>query len=245
MRRRVLGVPINSLTMAETLDHIARTIAARQTGAHLGLNAANVVRANRDPEYAHDLEGADILTADGQAIVWAARILGTELPGRVTGIDLMHRLISEAPERDWRVFLLGAAPEVVKNVASRLAARGVTVVGMAHGYFPEERSREIARMVADHTPDLLFVGMPSPRKERFIIRYALPAGIRYSVGVGGTFDVIAGRKRRAPTWIQRAGLEWAVRLAQEPRRLARRYTVTNLAFLRLIIEELRRRGRGA
>lgn len=229
--------------MAETVDEIVRGIASRKPGAHFGVNAANVVAARDDPSYARDLAAADVVSADGQSVVWAARALGHSVPERVTGIDLMERLLSEAARRRWRVFLLGAKPDVVAMVAARARASNVDIVGARNGYFEEHEGGAVAAAIAALDPDIVFVGMPSPDKERFIMRHARAAGVRYCVAVGGSFDVLAGRKRRAPRVMQRAGLEWMVRLAQEPRRLAHRYTVTSARFLKLLFTELLRRRR--
>jgi N-acetylglucosaminyldiphosphoundecaprenol N-acetyl-beta-D-mannosaminyltransferase len=155
----------------------------------------------------------------------------------VTGIDLMEVLVAEAVERGWSVFLLGATDAVVERLAGQLAGRGVRIAGRHHGYFPEEDEADVAAAIRASGATLLFVGMPTPRKERFVIHQAVPAGIPFSMGVGGSFDVLAGELSRAPRAMQRAGLEWLFRLVQEPRRLLRRYLVTNTRFLALLVAE--------
>jgi N-acetylglucosaminyldiphosphoundecaprenol N-acetyl-beta-D-mannosaminyltransferase len=146
--------------------------------------------------------------------------------------------VKRAPSRDWGVYLVGAHEPVVAEVARRLTARGIRVVGYRDGYFPVAEDADVAAGVVASGAELLFVGMPSPRKERFIIGATRPAGVPFSVGVGGSFDVLAGRVRRAPRLAQRMGLEWAYRLAQEPRRLGWRYTVNNARFISLVSREL-------
>jgi N-acetylglucosaminyldiphosphoundecaprenol N-acetyl-beta-D-mannosaminyltransferase len=242
-RHHILGLPVDPLTMDETIYEIGRRIDEGRPSAHTSLNAANLVTARDDAEFASDLEAADFVSPDGQSVVWSGRLLGVPIPERVTGIDLMYALIRESPVRGWRVYLVGAHERVVAEVARRLTVAGVDVVGFRDGYFPAAEDEHVAAAVAAADAQLLFVGMPSPRKERFIVGAARPAGIPCSVGVGGTFDVLAGRVRRAPPLAQRWGLEWLYRLAQEPRRLLWRYTIDNGRFVVLVARELLARRR--
>jgi len=229
-RRQFLGVPVDPIDMARTLELIIARLERGEPTAHLGINAANLVAARDDAEYLADLEAADLVTADGQSVVWGARLLGLPLPERVTGIDLMGRLLQIARDRGWSVYLLGARPSVVARLAGRLASSGVPIAGYRDGYLAPEGWPAAAEAVRASGARILFVGMPSPAKERFVVGAARPAGVPLSIGVGGSFDVLAGMVRRAPRWMQHAGLEWLFRLAQEPRRLAGRYLVTNTRF---------------
>ena len=242
-RRRAtfLGVPIDLLDMADTVDEIERQVDAGRPGCHLGVNAANLIMAQDDPDYRADLAAADLVTADGQSVVWGARLFGWAVPQRVTGIDLMQELLLRARARDWPVYLLGARDATVNALAARLEADGIRVAGRRDGYFDVEQEPAAAAAVRESGAVLLFVGMPSPRKERFILHRARAAAIPYSIGVGGSFDVLAGELRRAPRALQRLGLEWLFRLIQEPRRLWRRYAVTNTRFLLLLVREASRR----
>jgi N-acetylglucosaminyldiphosphoundecaprenol N-acetyl-beta-D-mannosaminyltransferase len=242
-RANLLGIPIDPLGMAETVSVVREAVAAGQPITHLGVNAANFVLANDDAEYRADLAAADLVTADGQSVVWAARLFGIEVPERVTGIDLMEALLAESVERGWSVYLLGAREEVVEALARRLEGRAVRVAGRHHGYFGEDRSTDVAAEIRATGATLLFVGMTTPRKERFVIHAAHPAGIPFSMGVGGSFDVLAGRVARAPRLLQRVGMEWLFRLVQEPRRLLKRYVVTNTRFLLLLVAGAARRRR--
>lgn len=242
-RTTYLGAPLDPLDMTAALASIAGHLEAGEPGAHLGVNAANLVMAQDDPAYRADLAAADIVTADGQSVVWGARLFGIRVPERVTGIDLMEALLERAGRAGWSVYLLGARRSVVARLAERLTARGISVAGARDGYFAAEASEEVAAEVAASGAQLLFVGMPSPRKERFIIGAARPAGVPFSIGVGGSFDVLAGELRRAPRLLQRLGLEWAFRLLQEPRRLFRRYAVTNARYLWLMLRSAGGRSR--
>ena len=232
---------IDLLDMAGTIEALEGEIDAGRAVAHLGLNAANLVLAHDRPDYRRDLVAADHVSADGQAVVWGARLFGIAVPERVTGIDVMQALLSRARERGWSVYLLGARADVVADLAARIEADGVRVAGFRDGYFPAGAESEVVAEVRRSDATVLFVGLPSPQKERLIIGHARPAGIPVSMGVGGSFDVLSGRLRRAPRLVQRLGLEWLFRLAQEPRRLFRRYAITNARFGLLLLAAARRR----
>jgi N-acetylglucosaminyldiphosphoundecaprenol N-acetyl-beta-D-mannosaminyltransferase len=227
--------------MAETVLAIERSVALGRPVTHLGANAANVIAAHDDSAYLADLSAADLVTADGQSVVWGARLYRIRIPERVTGIDLMESLLAVARTRGWGVYLLGARADIVAALADRLQADGICVSGYRDGYFSMEESAGVAAAVKESGATLLFVGMPSPEKERFIIHEARPAGIPVSVGVGGSFDVLAGDLRRAPRLLQKIGLEWLFRLLQEPRRLIRRYAITNVRFVVLLVAGAARR----
>lgn len=243
-RVRLFDVPIDLLDMAGTVELARHHVEEGRPGAHLGVNAANLVLARDDPGYLANLSAADVVTVDGQWVLWGARLLELELAERVTGIDLMVQLLREARRSAWGVYLVGARPEVVRALAGRLERSGIRVAGYRDGYFSAETSPEIAEAVRASGAELLFVGLPSPQKERFIIEHARPAGVPFSVGVGGSFDVLSGRLRRAPRPLQRMGLEGFFRFAQEPRRLFGRHGVMSLRFVWLLARQLvQRRAR--
>ncbi|MFW5878416.1 MAG: WecB/TagA/CpsF family glycosyltransferase, partial [Myxococcota bacterium] len=204
------------------------------------LNAAKVVRMRGDPSLCRAVLESDVLLADGMSLVFAGRLLGKSLPERVTGIDLMHSLLEEAGAEGWRVYFLGATQEVLDAAVARAIERypGLVVAGSHHGYFSEEEEAAIVAAIRDAGPDLLFVGMGSPKKERFLARWAAESGASVCHGVGGSFDVMAGLVRRAPQVVQAAGMEWLWRVAQEPRRLWKRYLVTNSAFSLMVGEAM-------
>jgi N-acetylglucosaminyldiphosphoundecaprenol N-acetyl-beta-D-mannosaminyltransferase len=243
-RELLLGLPYDPLTMREVVNRVARILErAGPPAQHTALNAAKVVHAQGDPILRSSIAMSDLVTLDGQPVVWAARLLGRRAPERVAGIDLMWELLRQADERRLRVFFLGATGDVVARDIQRVGRElpGVIVAGARDGYFEEADAQVVAAQVAEAQADILFVGMPTPRKEEFIQRHLPELGVRFAMGVGGSFDVIAGLTRRAPRWLQRAGLEWAYRLAQEPRRLFKRYALTNVRFVALVAGELARR----
>jgi N-acetylglucosaminyldiphosphoundecaprenol N-acetyl-beta-D-mannosaminyltransferase len=212
---------------------------------HVCVNAAKLVAVARDPEFRRVVTNCGIISADGQSVVWAARLLGQRLPARVAGIDLMEVLLNDAAQAGHRVFFLGATDQVLDMAIARVCQRhpNLRVAGRHHGYSPPAQDAEIAAMIRESDADILFVALPSPRKEKWLAEYQAVAGVPFAMGVGGSLDVVAGLVRRAPRWAQRAGLEWFFRMLQEPRRLTGRYARTNGAFAWMVFQEMKvRRG---
>jgi N-acetylglucosaminyldiphosphoundecaprenol N-acetyl-beta-D-mannosaminyltransferase len=180
--------------------------------------------------------GSDLLLADGMPVVWAARLLGMPLRQRVSGVDLMTQLLERGARRGLRVFFLGAEEDVVTRLVALVGERfpGVGVTGYRNGFFAEQDEPEIVRQIAASGADLLFIGMPSPWKEVWAHQHRTELGVPVTLCVGGTFDVLAGKVKRAPRWMQRAGLEWFWRVLMEPRRLWKRYLTTNTLFLSVL-----------
>ena len=242
-RITLMGCQVDNLTMAETLDRVGAFIASGQPHQHVVVNVDKLVKASRDPQLRAIINGCDLVNADGMPVVWAARLLGRPLKERVAGVDLFEALVATAAARGWRVYLLGARDEVVDAVAATFQARhpGLQLAGWRNGYWRADEDAAVARAVRDSRADLLFVAISSPRKEQFLGRWQAEMRVPFAMGVGGSFDVAAGRVRRAPRWMQRAGLEWFYRFLQEPRRMFRRYFIDDMAFVWLLIKEAARR----
>jgi N-acetylglucosaminyldiphosphoundecaprenol N-acetyl-beta-D-mannosaminyltransferase len=242
-RTHVLGCEIDSVTMTEALERAEDVIEQRGYVQHMAVNAAKLVAAARDARLRDAIAASELVTADGQAVVWASRLLGDPLPERVAGIDLMNALLARAAERGWRVFLLGARRTVLDEAAKRIRERDgrIRIAGCRDGYFTADEEPAVVSDIAAAQADILFVGMSSPKKELFLRAHGRSLGIPFVMGVGGAFDILAGKTRRAPLLLQRLGLEWLFRLVQEPRRLFRRYAETNLRFLALVLAERLRR----
>jgi N-acetylglucosaminyldiphosphoundecaprenol N-acetyl-beta-D-mannosaminyltransferase len=238
-RLRVLGCDVDPISMDEAVARIDSAIAERRFCRHADLNGAIVVAMRDDPAMRDSIAGADLVVADGQSVVWAARLLGRPLPERVPGIDLMHRTIELAERRGYSIYVLGARADVLETAVERIAAAhpALRIAGYRDGYFDDAEEDAVAGAIRSSGADVLFVAIGSPRKEYFLARHGRSLGVPYVMGVGGSIDVVAGVTRRAPAWVQRIGLEWAYRLAQEPRRLFRRYLVTNVRFLALVARE--------
>jgi len=213
-----------------------------RTASQVSVNAAKLVALREDARLRRAVFDCDLVTADGQSVVWASRLLGDPLPERVAGIDLMARLVEAAEEHGYRVFFLGATPGVLARAVAELRARHprLHVAGARDGYFRPDEESAVREEIRAAAPDILFVAMGSPRKEHWVAA-APDLDVGFAMGVGGSLDVIAGHVRRAPRLVQRLGLEWLFRLAQEPRRLVRRYVTTNTRFLLLLTRELTHR----
>ncbi|MGH1366126.1 MAG: WecB/TagA/CpsF family glycosyltransferase [Calditrichia bacterium] len=233
-----LGLPIDNLTMEETILKITDVIASRQIIQHVVINALKTVQAHGDSKIRGIINEADLINADGQAVVWASRILGTPLKERVAGVDLMQRLIVEAATKGWRVYCLGATSEVNNRVLRIYKSRypGLQILGH-HGYFSAKEEMTIVESIKESKADILLLGISSPMKEIFINKYLQQMAVPFCMGVGGSFDIVAGKTQRAPVWMQQSGLEWLYRVYQEPGRMWKRYARTNSLFLYLVFKE--------
>ena len=235
-------LPIAPLTMAQALDRVDDAI-ARHERLRIGVvNAAKVVSMARDTLLREDVLSSGLVLADGASVVWAMRLLGRPLPERVAGIDLMRGILERGSQRAYRVYCLGATEEVLQKTCARIRSDfpGVRLVGSRNGYFTDDEEAAVALDIDRAQPDVVFVAITSPRKERFLARWGNSLAATVWHGVGGSFDVMAGKVRRAPAVWQRLNLEWLFRLLQEPRRLWRRYLTTNTAFCLMVLRELRK-----
>jgi N-acetylglucosaminyldiphosphoundecaprenol N-acetyl-beta-D-mannosaminyltransferase len=250
----ILGVPIDDLTMPEALDRLDDFIRiGRATGkSHqvATVNADFVVKALDDPELRGILQEVDMATADGMPLVWGARLLGVHLAGRVTGSDMVPALAERASQKGYRLYLLGAAPGVAARAAEILQARhpALQIVGVVSPPYGSilEMDPAIAERVRAAQPDILLVAFGNPKQEKWISMHSRTLHVPVMIGVGGTFDFIAGITQRAPVWMQRSGLEWLFRLIQEPKRLWKRYVVDMIGFGGFFVRQwwaLRGRGR--
>lgn len=235
----LFGLNIDSLRMDEAVDRCRMALRTRKPVLIGVLNAAKIVNQRRDPLLRQALLDCDLLLADGQSVVWASRLLGRPLPERVAGIDLFTELLDLAHRQQHSIYLLGARPEVLAALEATIAQRwpGLRLAGSHHGYFTDAEAPDIAEAVRASGADMLFLGMASPKKEIFLRRFQHQFGVPVLHGVGGSFDVMAGITKRAPLGWQKLGLEWAYRLVQEPRRMWKRYLVTNSAFIALTLAE--------
>ena len=242
-RVRVLGCPIDNLTLAETLHCVEEFVRDGTPRQHVVVNVDKLVKFTKDPALREIIESCDLINVDGQPVVWAARLLGINLKERVAGIDLMEALIDLANTNDWTVYFLGAKAAVVEKLVSRYQRDLPTlrVVGWRDGYWTNSEESSVVETVREKHPDLLFVGISSPKKEQFVNKYLQRLNIPFVMGVGGSFDVFAGVTRRAPGWMRRFGLEWFWRFLQEPRRMWKRYFVDDLSFVVLLARHLIRR----
>jgi len=233
---RLLGVRITPVSMDEALAHAREFIAEGSPHMIVTSDATGVIRAQGDPELREIMDQADLVTADGQGVVLAARLLNVPIRERVSGVDMVQRLCEVAAEAGRSVFLLGGAEGVADAAGQKLrtAVPGLQVAGVQHGYFTPEEEPAIIERIREAKPAVLFVAFGIPKQEKWIRAHMDALGVPVCIGVGGSFDVISGRLRRAPVWMRRLGVEWLYRVAQEPRRLPRLKALPKLAWLALV-----------
>jgi len=243
--RTLFGLKVDALTLDETVRRCISAAEARQPLEVGVINAAKVVKMRRDEELRAAVAGCDVIVADGQSVVWASKLLRSPLPERVAGIDLFQHLLVEAERKGLSVFFLGAKADVLAEMVRRMQTwyPKLKIAGSRNGYFTDDEAGAVADEVRASGASLLFLGMTSPKKEKFVATYGERTGAHVVHGVGGSFDVFAGVVRRAPQAWQKAGFEWLYRAAQEPRRLGGRYLSTNAKFVRLVIGEMFRARR--
>ena len=242
-RVTLFGCNIDNVSMEETLEWVEDFVRAGRPHQHVVVNVDKLVKASRDEDLRRIINACDLVNVDGMPVVWASRLLGKPLKERVAGIDLFEALMRRAADKGWRVFLLGARPDVVREVAATYARRypALVLAGVRDGYWQgKDAEAGVVRQVRDSRADLLFVAISSPRKEQFLGLYQAEMRIPFAMGVGGSFDVAIGRVKRAPAWMQKAGLEWFFRFLQEPRRMFRRYFIDDMAFIWLVVKEAAR-----
>jgi len=235
----ILGVRVHAVTMPQTLDWIEAAVIARRPRQICTANPEFVMAARRDAAFRNVLNAADLVLPDGVGLLWAARRQGAPLPERVAGSDLIYRLAERGGTRGWRVYFLGAAEGVAQTAAERLRARypGLVIAGAYAGDpGPASASALVARVRAAR-PDVLLVAYGAPAQDKWIARYKDELGVPVSLGMGGSFDFVAGVAQRAPVWLQRLGLEWLHRLARQPWRARRIFTAVIAFPLAVLIRQ--------
>ena len=237
--REFLGVRAHPVTLRAAVEQCAAAIDTAKPISVGVINAAKIVKMVTDDALRQSVLGSDLIIADGQAVVWASRALGKGLPERVAGIDLFEALLAEGNTRKWSVFLFGARQDVLDEVVRRINEKhpDLHVAGARNGYFDASEQGDIADQIKASGAQLLFVGITSPKKEIFLDNFGNCTGTLVRHGVGGSFDVMAGKVTRAPRWMQKMGLEWLHRVFQEPGRMWKRYAVTNTIFIWMMCRE--------
>lgn len=240
MRTLILDTPIDVLTLPETVEIAVEAMKSRQRVRHVAMNVAKLVKMRSDPVLRGDVLKSDIIGIDGFGIVLGARLQGIKVTERVAGIDLMEELLDRCARGGLRPYFLGAREEVLQKAMIVAQGRypGLIFAGARNGYFGADEEADIISQINASEADCLFIGMPTPRKERFLSAHADALNVPFLMGVGGSFDVLAGKITRAPEAMQRWGLEWLHRLLQEPRRMAWRYLSTNAVFAALLLEKI-------
>ncbi|WP_460268916.1 WecB/TagA/CpsF family glycosyltransferase [Clostridium tertium] len=236
-RKVFLNTYVDALTMDETLERIEEFIENREIVQHVVINASKINIMQENDDLTNIINECPLINADGQSIVWGAKFLGYELPERVAGIDIFTELVRVSAEKGYRPYFFGATEEVVRKVVETFKDKypSLKIAGYRNGYFNDEESIKIAEDIKKSEADILFVAFSSPKKEFWIRKYINIMKVPFAMGVGGSFDVIAGKTTRSPKWMQKLGLEWFYRFIQEPRRMFKRYIIGNLKFVKLVL----------
>ena len=236
-RVRILGMPVDVLTMEACIERIDAFVRSGKPHLVITADSSGIVQAQTDSVLADLYQSADLVTPDSSGVVWAMRRAGSSVPARVSGVDIVDRVCATSAERGWRIFFLGAAPGIAEAAAERIRERhpGCTIVGARHGYFSPEEDAAVAAEIAETKPDVLFVAMGIPRQEKFIRATEGIIGAKVAMGVGGTFDVFSGKVRRAPKALQAIKMEWAWRLAQNPKKIGKVMLLPQ--FVSLVVRE--------
>lgn len=240
-RLTFLGAPMDALTMAETLAVAEQAIINRRRLQHVVVNVAKLVNMQSDQALKDDVSGSDLINIDGMGVVWGARLCGHNVPERVSGVDIMEHLLALCAQKGYRPYFFGAKQDVLEQAVTNIRAQypGIEIAGYRNGYFTPEEEDGIMRDIAASHADCLFIAISSPTKERLLAHYKDILNVPFLMGVGGSIDIKAGLTKRAPRWMQKCGLEWLYRLLQEPRRMFKRYWVTNTRYAALLLKELR------
>jgi len=242
-RVTILGCPIDPVDLNTAIEKVEGFIA---TGDRMyqaiGINLDQLLKMKQDSDFAEIVRRGDLLTADGQSVLWLGRIFKQHIPARVPGIDIMYALLPPAAEKGYRIFMLGTRAEILADAMVRLQEQypAIKICGSHHGFFSQEDEPAVIDEINRAEADILFIAITSPKKELFVERNRDRLKVKFVLGVGGTFDILAGVTARAPVWMQRCGVEWVWRLIQEPRRMSRRLWISK-GILPYVFRELRGR----
>ncbi len=231
-RIQFLGAPVDNLSMLEAVAVVREFISEGRPRQIVPINASKLWQMPRNPRLAAIIEASDLVVPEW-AVVWGAGVLGTPLKAHIGGIMLLDTLLPVAAREGFPTYFLGAKPDVNRMLVARLTRvyPELRIAGAHHGYFTPDEESAVISSIRDARPALLFVAMGTPRQEYWISQSKSELGVPVSMGVGGSFDVLAGIKKDAPNWARGRGLEWLVRLAHDPRNLWKRYLITNPWFV--------------
>jgi N-acetylglucosaminyldiphosphoundecaprenol N-acetyl-beta-D-mannosaminyltransferase len=236
---RLFGLHFTASTLEHVRTHLLDELAAGRRSLVITANIDHLVRLRRHPELLDVYLAADLVLPDGMPVVWGSRLVGGTLAERITGVDLMGALL-EGLARDGRsVFLLGSTDQTLSGAATALTERfpGIRLAGSHHGFFGPDEDHDVIEAINASGAEALFVGMGSPRQEQWAAAHARTLAAPLLVCVGGSIDVLAGVRSRAPGWVRGVGMEWSYRLMQEPGRLWKRYLIDDAAFVPILAHE--------
>ena len=242
-RVELFGCTFDRVDLDQAIAQVEAAIADRETLTQsVGVNLDQLLKMQREPDFAKIILSCDQITADGQPVVWLSRFFRDPLPARVPSVDIMDALLPVAARKGYKIFMLGAKEESVQAAADNIEREhpGIQIVGRQNGYFGVEDEAEITQRINASGADVLLIAISSPKKEEFVERNRAELQVPFVMGVGGAFDIRAGMTTRAPMWMRKTGVEWVWRFAQEPRRMGPRI-IDDLRFSRYIVREWRDR----
>jgi len=236
----ILGVRVDLVDLQNTINVVEEFIRSGKTHNIIVVNVAKIVKSIFDEKLKQIINNADLVGSDGVPVVWVSYLFKPKIPGRVNGTDLMERLVELAALKGYSIFFFGAEEYVVRKVVEIYSNKypQLKIAGYRNGYFSKDEEIKIIHQINESKPDILFIGFGTPQKEYFVSKYKDILKVPVIHGVGGSFDVVAGKTKRAPIWMQKYGLEWFYRIIQEPGRMCKRYLVTNTLFIIFLILEL-------
>ena len=232
----ILGVKVDNVDLSEASSRAGEFVERRLPHLIVTPNPEMMVAAQKDSELKNILNSADLKVPDGAGLILASRMIGRSFKERVTGIDLMLKILELAERKGFSIYLLGSRPGVAEAAVEKLKIKyeKLKIVGFHHGYFTTEEEPDLIEKIRDLKPDILFAGLGAGRQEKWLAKYYKILNIPVVMGIGGSLDVIAGKIRRAPEWVQKWNLEWLYRLITEPRRWKRQLAL--FKFLAMVIK---------
>jgi N-acetylglucosaminyldiphosphoundecaprenol N-acetyl-beta-D-mannosaminyltransferase len=235
----ILGCPIDNISLSEFIDIIEDLIKSKSISKCVAINADKIVKIKKDPFLRRFIFSSYLNIIDGQSLVWVGRLFGHKIKERFGGIDIINALMSVAYDKGYKVYFLGANENVVSDLVKifKNIYKNLKIAGWRNGYWAQDEEKKVVENIKKASPDILFIAISSPKREIFMDKYLKEMGVPFVMGVGGAFDVLVGKTKRAPKWIQRIGFEWFFRFAQEPRRLWKRYLIGNFNFVWLVTLE--------
>lgn len=238
------GVKIDNLSLQESLDYIEKILKGQKSHYIVTPNAAHIVLLQRDKDFKKAYKKASLALPDGMSLVWASRLMKARLKERIAGVDLIFSLCNIAVRKKHLIFLLGTRKETIGKAKNILQQQfpGLQIIGTQNGYF--KNNQKVIEKINMHQPDILFIGMGFPKQEKWIYKNISQLNVKVAVTIGGAFDLIAGKVKRAPIWMQNWGLEWLWRLIREPRRLWKRYIIGNTIFIWIVLKEFFKKKHG-
>lgn len=228
----IFGIPVCKWAMQDVVSYLTEVVLSGQYHQVITANPIMLTEAQNNPEFETVMKNAELIIPDGTGLVWAAKMGGEPVEERVPGIELLHELMKQGEKHRWRVFLLGSAPEVVQEAANRLAMDYplTHIVGVRDGYFTAEQDPEVIAEIKAANPHLLFVARGLDTQEPWIGKYKAELAVPIMMGVGGSFDVISGKTKRAPKFIQKMRMEWLYRALSDPARIPRLMAIPKFAL---------------